>query len=115
MSKFTPGPWFIKYADDINFMSMTVITDKDLGQSNNGRLTDDEENHVVAIVYHQSYPGVGLTWKDDANARLIAAAPDLYAALKAINSTILNYGVSDTIDALKDIARDALKKVDSNE
>ena len=66
MSKFTPGPW---------------------GHMGNGLISAGEFTYVAQI------KGARFTDKDigaprqeqaDANATLIAAAPDLYAALKAI-------------------------------
>ena len=88
---FTPGPWEVVYRDDESCMQMTVITPKGLMMptSNEGQLDfeqDEKLEKVIAITYHQLKPIVGYDAsekdEEDANAHLIAAAPEMYAALE---------------------------------
>jgi len=67
-----------------------------------------------AILEFDRYDGMWLTYVDGrkANARLIAAAPDLLEALKAIKELAKpgqSLGISDAIDLICDIYNVALK------
>lgn len=72
--KFTPGPWFIKpreailspYVGSISTTRITILDTKD-GQY--------QRKHVIAQVANGNGRG-------DANAALIAAAPEMYDILK---------------------------------
>ncbi len=69
MSKHTKGPWSIAYETDIT------------------GIENDPENECVGMVdvahvYMRTVPG-----RTDANARLIAAAPDLLGALQMLLAT----------------------------
>jgi hypothetical protein len=65
MSKHTPGPWFVAPRNEVNSAghNIAMIADLDWGQ-----YRDAEDNGEAEF---------------EANARLIAAAPDLLEALKA--------------------------------
>ena len=81
-TKFTPGPWF---AGQMHRWSGTCITRRppiEYGPS--GTIGDAPIAQVVAKAPHweNSYPV-------DANAALIAAAPDLYAALEDLRSSLI--------------------------
>ncbi len=76
--KFTPGPWFIKQSEEIRSpyspnVSSTRITilDKPGGQY--------QSRHVIAQVAKGNGRG-------EANAALIAAAPDMYEFIRWIRS-----------------------------
>lgn len=87
MSKFTPGPW--------------VITDID-NLPDGGKWIDISDG-AYAI------PIVSVRGKDhDANAALIAAAPDMYEALKGLLAKV-ECGTALECE-LCDAARNALKK-----
>jgi len=83
-TKFTRGPWFVRYCDDDKFQCMTVISSNDYGPSNRSQF--DNESDTVAIVLHQLGPAVSHELDDfgDANAKLIAAAPELLISLKEL-------------------------------
>jgi hypothetical protein len=110
---FTPGPWFVRYCDDDYHQSMTVISSDSKwdGKPNIGLFAD--ESDTVAIVYHQLRPTVGVD-KDpgfsDNVALLIAAAPDMYAALQACHESMAYMSEYDIPITLPDQVSDALKK-----
>ena len=65
--KFTPGPWSIE-ADPYHFMTLSTVVAGEIGKEGFNRM-------VVQV-------GGWNEWKEqEANAHLIAAAPDLYKAL----------------------------------
>lgn len=90
--KFTPGPWEVVHTDDDSCMSMTVIAPKGLFDPNNsGRLSNEDHEKlekVIAITFHQLMPIAGFEAcekdEDDGNAFLMAAAPDMYEALREL-------------------------------
>ena len=78
MAKFTPGPWIIDEHLDIR----------------------NKRSHVIAQVSHM--PGkIGgkdvFNPKSMANARLIAAAPEMYAILKWLSESVDLYAVQDCL------------------
>ena len=83
MTKHTPGPWYIRRCDDSSFMNMTVISTQDWGHKHSWF---NNESDTIAIVFHQLLPQVSCEIDDlgDANAALIAAAPELLAALEEL-------------------------------
>jgi hypothetical protein len=88
MSDFTPGPWEIK----------------------NGTLTGPNGREIYATVY-VTRPVVEseFTPKWEANARLIASAPDLLEALVKIAKTVdgaFAHGISEDSTALLEIIND---------
>lgn len=78
MNAHTPGPWHI--GDGTRIIG-----------ANSQRVSVCDDNHAT--------PGL-------ANARLIAAAPDLLAALKAIADTTCNHGPNEV--CCRDLARSAI-------
>ena len=92
MTKFTPGPWTVK----TGFV-----------QSANNLLYWQIEKDHDCIVANQFYYAADDEEASQANARLIAAAPDMYAALQLF---IIGANVS-YITALE-IARAAIAKAD---
>lgn len=102
MSGFTPGPWDMR--DDDKRIAIGV------------GLVEGPDGYDVAEVYADDCPSEVA----EANARLIAAAPDLYTALEALQ----RWGILDTaesnasgmpshytIEPLIKAARDAIAKV----
>lgn len=70
MSKHTPGPWEIeRYSDGL----IQIV--------GNARIVSDDEEIVTTVVE-------AVARGDEANARLIAAAPELLEALQAV----IDYG-----------------------
>lgn len=87
MSKHTPGPWHIRHCDDNGCMSMTAISAVPVPAGNVDCYEDRDPDDMIAIVFHQSEPFVRPEDRKGervANAALIAAAPDLLAALDAM-------------------------------
>jgi hypothetical protein len=71
-TKHTPGPWHTFRQGTKHFVSQA---------------TDEDFRFAIAVVYESTYHPEGalaLRQEATANARLIAAAPDLLAALQAI-------------------------------
>ena len=75
-SKHTPGPWSLERAESNRVM----------------HFDDDSQTHYRHVAYCGSDWDTGRTGErdkeDTANARLIASAPDLLAALKALHAAI---------------------------
>lgn len=72
MSKHTPGPWFA-------FIKGDTIA---VGTAKNGREVD-------AVVHWSGFDSCGVDHVEQrANARLIAAAPDMLAALKLVEAAL---------------------------
>ena len=75
MSKHTPGPWFV--IEHKNADCVWTVQDKECGGG-----------HAIALRYM-----IGPRDDEDvANARLIAAAPEMLEALKAIDQAIMIEG-----------------------
>ena len=96
--KFTPGPWRVK-ADPYHFMTLSTVVAGEIGKEGFNRM-------VVQV-------GGWNEWKEqEANAHLIAAAPELYEALKYVlkcwddDRGLL---INDSMDK----ARAALKKLEA--
>lgn len=70
----TPGPWFVQYGDDIRHQCMTAISSVNKRDGNDGIFDDDQP--LIAVTFHQSYPGVNLEGDDcgDSDSAYIAAA-----------------------------------------
>jgi hypothetical protein len=91
--KFTPGPWRACPVQGVDYDFRPIARDVSHG----------------AAPYHARVDYTGDEAETDANANLIAAAPDLYAALEML----LNDGVIDAAimePGRVSIARAALKK-----
>lgn len=93
-TKFTRGPWFIKQSEEIRSpystnVSSTRITilDEPGGQY--------QSRHVIAQVAKGNGRG-------DANAALIAAAPEMYEALKKLKECLENFFGKTEKDFLND-------------
>ena len=70
MSKHTPGPWVVS-ADPLHFYSLTTV----IGGKESSQKNDPPQQMIVQV-------GGFAEWKEaEANARLIAAAPEMYALL----------------------------------
>ena len=89
MTKHTPGPWIYTQGDQRNPHNATV-------HSPDGTLL-----HLSAA----------MTEQDKANARLIAGAPDLLAALKLIETRAMAAGGHGVIiQSILEVARTAIAK-----
>lgn len=98
--KHTPGPWKLLTEGDED----TCIVRTVMGPGNQPRNLSE-----VALVTTGSYPDD----VEEANARLIAAAPDLLEALQVIRDSFWSEGepLQERIDVLKEMAAEAIKKV----
>ena len=95
-TKFTPGPWYVGAGtyEGRNIYSAASVT-------------DDEGFTYQPLVASAEDDGINC-W--DANARLIAAAPDLFAALMSAVSEADAWGLSDDECEWIPMARAALAK-----
>ena len=75
MSKFTPGPW---YADEQSYISASFYI---RGSDGDGKRLTWGKGAVAHIPRSAVMPS-------EANAKLIAAAPDLLAALQNIRTSV---------------------------
>ena len=88
-SKFTPGPWTFDKADPGQDWEFDIL----------GREPDDpEENeHILAGVFYTASLSIRGFLNDGlANARLIAAAPEMYALLVRIGAFLERVNASDS-------------------
>lgn len=83
MTDFTPGPWHTEREAD---GARTIVED-----------AQDNEIAIVSWVYLTA-----ATAQEAANARLIAAAPDLLAALQLVNRLHSHHWPSDVTDVVDD-------------
>lgn len=80
----TPGPWYVQYGDDIRHQCMTAISAVNKRDGNDGLFDDDQP--LIAVTFHQSYPGVNLEGDDcgdNDSAYITAANPAVILALIA--------------------------------
>lgn len=77
-TKFTPGPWFIKQSEEVRspYWGATSSTRITILDEQNGQY---KPRHVIAQVARGNGRG-------DANAALIAAAPEMYEFIRWIRS-----------------------------
>lgn len=80
MSKHTPGPWDIIREEQPNDYPLVWVGRKD----RRGREGNDYRNSISLVPRHVCQVYDQLSEEDAANARLVAAAPDLLGACKAI-------------------------------
>ena len=113
----THGPWEVVHRDDDYCMGMTCIAQAGvMGDTGNICRLDDDPNaqKVIAITFHQIAPFVGMecdcdgdlsyVGRAEANARLIAAAPELLCALRDV------VALSDRKHEAWDRAKEAIAK-----
>ena len=100
MSKFTPGPWI--YNKNLGC--------KEIKGDKSGKHKQAQYNKEVACT-----PGLHNEEEDLANARLIAATPDLYEALMAVYTDIELQNVKGGCDELNFVVQQALAKVEGKE
>ena len=98
-TNFTPGPWAVQKAEDCM-----------------GRQLDDAVKWVVTSDEHDTWISTGPTWdpehaeESEANARLIAAAPDLYAVVDELEESSSYWSEYCVPLGIVDRLRDALAK-----
>ena len=103
-TQHTPGPWVVCMEDDGD-AAVTIFA---ASQLRDGRIAADEWDDCIALA--------GLNHNEsEANARLIAAAPELYEVAEALFKAIDNYlitntGDEDSVGVLLDCASAALSK-----
>ncbi len=71
LAQNTPGPWLVEPTEDFNAAYRVM----------------DEGECTVALCYQQPFD----TWTAEANARLIAAAPDLWQASQRFYDAVQDY------------------------
>ncbi len=89
MSKFTPGPWvvFNSAHDEQEIVGVTSQADE--------HIDSDGDGADICEMANAGYLGQEQV---EANARLIAAAPDLYEALKALLHEVNEAGLGTAKD-----------------
>ena len=93
MSKFTPGPWEVAYLDE---NEQAVVKAK----------------HIeIATCWHHCVQSI--EQEMHANARLIAAAPEMYEVLRRIREGCA-FPEDDVQRAIRDVCRDILAKIDGD-
>lgn len=117
-AKHTPGPWSAIYPEERVFYEGTDITSYDV-VSEKTRLQLREEGRAHYGRFHEDVANVAIVsthfWRDmsdeeaKANARLIAAAPELLEALKNILTSV-DFGTAAVLEPLVVEARAAIAK-----
>ncbi len=90
-TEFTPGPWEAADRGDYS----------DFDGNSRVILGDDTR---IAVVHHHGTP------ENEANAHLIAAAPDLYRALEAVVELDAYYNIFDGLELVSEDVFAALSK-----
>ena len=107
----TPGPWFVQYGDDANFMCMTAISTENRRSRNEGQFSQNEIEKLVAITLHQTYPFIDPECtNDDANSAYIAYTNpavilSLIAELTRPETTLVSIMRAELEQAKKDAER----------
>ena len=70
--KFTPGPWYLDYEDEI----------MDISIWSKGKKDENGEDTIIMNIGEVCMVCGDISEEDIANANLISAAPDMYEALK---------------------------------
>ena len=89
--QYTPGPW---WAQENSAGAWDVLTYRDSETADNFRIRDTGATICGSIGDHTEERTSG---NEEANARLIAAAPDLLEALEAVIDDLVG-GIQDVID-----------------
>jgi hypothetical protein len=90
-NKHTPGPWTIEqWQRGSKGLKLAILAPPDASGDN------DYQVAVVSRVYNPLFNET--SFPDDANARLIAAAPDMYEALKECEVFISGLKLDNTVD-----------------
>jgi len=84
MSAWTPGPWVFDGEVAVKSAPLT----KAISYTTADGTTHHGETGLVALVYACAPDGDFKTGTVDANARLIAAAPDLYASVRELREAV---------------------------
>lgn len=96
-TKWTPGPWNQSYRLDQDGMYNTEVYDA-LGKT------------IATLAWHPVPIKGGWATDRDANARLIAASPDLYEALTVLLSNVGDYELGSSRHQAINIAETALTR-----
>jgi hypothetical protein len=98
--KHTPGPWFQEHRKKANGMYATEVFDKE-GQT------------IATLAWHSKKIGNVTITDREANARLIAAAPDLLDALQKISKELrTSNDRMKMIEAIEKLTNAALAKTE---
>lgn len=89
MTQHTPGPWI--YAQDTDDRIIIAAPWSDKVRSRDSFGFGDYRGIHVAAIRHHAGAGMAPRWHAEANARLIAAAPDLLAACQAAIRVVNEY------------------------
>jgi hypothetical protein len=98
--KFTPGPWWTDAVYNEEDLGCSIIA----ANTDCGPMPGNPTRGQVAFAT-EILPEDAETAK--ANAHLIAAAPDLYAALESLRGNVIGWGDDSQIEAISDDLRAA--------
>lgn len=109
--KHTPGPWAAKSPHDLEVE--TGLSRREMGVHTGNSIICSEEGRWIALAQVAVHVEGRKSSEGGANARLIAAAPDLLEALKGGNFTYLGDQYVLCIDP--DVAKLAIAKAEGGE
>jgi hypothetical protein len=105
--KHTQGPWYLKEYN--NRFHVLRAWDEKVKPGDCATFGSSYGAHIASVKYNS---GVPTREQAEANARLIAAAPDMLEALKNIVSVCNSWSDNHAVSKSRDIAEQAIKEAE---